>query len=58
MYNLALDLTPEQKKQLKLRAAERERSIRAYVRDLILYDLANPIGSQSQLQLQTRTKKK
>lgn len=39
MYHVALELSPEQKKQLKLRATTRGQSVKDYVTELVVQSL-------------------
>lgn len=39
MYHVALELTPEQKTQLKLRATTRGQSVKSYITELVVKSL-------------------
>lgn len=39
MYHVALELTPEQIKQLKLQATERDQSVKSYITGLVIKSL-------------------
>lgn len=40
MYHVALELTPEQKMQLKLQATKRGQSIKSYIMELVVKSLS------------------
>lgn len=45
MYHVALELTPEQKTQLKMKAAERHQSVKDFVTELVVKGL-NEVAAQ------------
>lgn len=49
MYHVALDVTPEQKRQLKLLALTRTGSVQSFMTELVLQELEKETGEEEEI---------